>query len=1386
MLSFFTKILTFVLSAMVLMTGISCADSYPTLNNAALLALIGEGTESSDPSAQSGSLFIYSPNLLVTTESGGTAEAQIYLRQAPSSDVTISFTSSNAAEGTVLTSSLTFTSLDYSIPQTLQILGVDDALPDGNVSYRIDAAVTTSDPVFSAEASFSIAAINYDNETSSPGILVTPTSGLYTTEGGGSAVFSVVLLTAPSADVTLNLASSDTNEAVISTGTLTFTSANWSTPQDVTVTGVNDVFADGDKNFTISFDPAVSADASYNGITASSVTGTNYDNDSAGILVNGPDSTTVSESGTTSTFTIRLSSAPTGGATVTIPLSSGDTSQATVSPSSLSFTDSDWSTPQTVTISAVDDLLPDGTATVTITIGSSVSDDTDFSGLVPSPSSYTYTVLDNEAASVTPGFLVTPDTGLITTEAGGTAVFSVVLQSQPTANVTLPVASSNTAEGTISTGSIVFTSTDWDVPQSITITGVDDAAADGNISYSINLGPSSSTDSNYNNLTPPAVGVTNTDNETPGITVSSPSQTFITEGGSTATFSVSLQSQPAANVTIPLSSSDTTEGTVSPASLTFTSANWMTAQTVTVTGVDDALTDGHVSFTVTIGAASSADGQYNGINPADLSFTNLDNEPSGPPGILVTPTTGLITTESGGSAVFSVVLLNKPNDSVTIPVASSNTAEGTVSAASLTFTPLNWNTPQNITVTGVNDDFADGNAAYSIQLGMTASTDASYNGLTPSSVNVTNYDNDTAGIIVSSPSSGVTSESATSVSFEVRLQSKPKNGATISIPVSVSDASEATITAPFSADSGNLTFNDTNWSVAQVVTVTGVDDGLTDGQISYTIVIGASVSDTDPDYSGINPADISLINLDNETGGSSPGFYIAPASGLVTTESGGTAVFSVVLLAAPTADVTLPAASSNTAEGTVSAASLTFTAGNWNIPQNVTITGADDSVSDGNQAYTIDFGPSSSTDGNYNNLSPASVSVTNYDNDTPGVTVSPATNDYLTENGTVTATFTVALTSQPASDVDISFSIDLPARAQFTAPVAGSSFTMTFTTGNWNTPQPVTVIGVDNLNATGNLPVVIQTGNTVGAGDYNNMAVPDVNLTLIDDETAGISILPNSASAITVQEGLPGAAVYVVLNSKPLGNVTIPVSLGGAVPGAGSLSTASLTFTDLNWNISQVVTVTAVNDTLRNGSRNFSVIFGDVTSADSIYDAFTTFTRNFIALDNDKYIYVTTSPISGNMSQGTGATSIAKADHICNNATYGYPGSGTYKALLGHTTLRAAYPTRIDWPLYSNASYLRLSDSVVSFTTNNNAVFDFGPTFTENSINAVISTTDRYIWTGFWYDWMVSANNCVNWTSNAGGQSAEQGRTIYLDYGLVKALSYACNDAAAYMVCVEQ
>src|SRR5262249_2362470 len=122
-----------------------------------------------------------------------------------------------------------------------------------------------------------------------------------------------------------------------------------------------------------------------------------------------------------------------------------------------------------------------------------------------------------------------------------------------------------------------------------------------------------------------------------------------TEAGGKATFTVVLGSQPAADVTIGLSSSDTTEGTASSASLTFTAENWNVPQTVPITGVDDFVQDGNIAYTIVTAPAVSTDLHYNGLDASDVSVTNLDNDTAG---ITVNPTSGLVTTESGGTATF--------------------------------------------------------------------------------------------------------------------------------------------------------------------------------------------------------------------------------------------------------------------------------------------------------------------------------------------------------------------------------------------------------------------------------------------------------------------------------------------------------------------------------------------------------------------------------------------------------------------------------------------------------------------------------------------------------------------------------------------------------------
>lgn len=120
---------------------------------------------------------------------------------------------------------------------------------------------------------------------------------------------------------------------------------------------------------------------------------------------------------------------------------------------------------------------------------------------------------------------------------------------------------------------------------------------------------------NVNSPPPPAAG----------ISVSSISGDT-TEAGGTATFSIVLLSPPSSSVSIGLVSSDLSEGTVAPSNVSFSTGNWNNPRLVTVTGVDDAIFDGDITFSVVTNPASSGDSNYNGLNPNDVNVTNRDDE----------------------------------------------------------------------------------------------------------------------------------------------------------------------------------------------------------------------------------------------------------------------------------------------------------------------------------------------------------------------------------------------------------------------------------------------------------------------------------------------------------------------------------------------------------------------------------------------------------------------------------------------------------------------------------------------------------------------------------------------------------------------------------------
>lgn len=234
-----------------------------------------------------------------------------------------------------------------------------------------------------------------------------------------------------------------------------------------------------------------------------------------------------------------------------------------------------------------------------------------------------------------------------------------------------------------------------------------------------------------------------------------------------------------------------------------------------------------------------------------------------PAGITVAPTTGLETTEAGSTAEFTVVLNSAPTDDVRINLEPADGSEGRVTSSSPVFTPDDWNVPQTVTVTGLNDDIDDGDSTYEIAV-TTVSIDVGYDGL-ESTVVVTNRDDDTAGILITeSDGHTAVSEGGDSDTYSLSLTSQPTDDVVITI-----DAGEQLTVhsdqQPATPAGGriDLTFTPRDWRTPQIVTVAAVDDSSIEGR--HTVRMTHTAVSVDTQYDGRTVPSVDVTIEDNDT-----------------------------------------------------------------------------------------------------------------------------------------------------------------------------------------------------------------------------------------------------------------------------------------------------------------------------------------------------------------------------------------------------------------------------------------------------------------------------------------------------------------------------------------
>jgi hypothetical protein len=491
------------------------------------------------------------------------------------------------------------------------------------VSLRVDGI---QNPATGGSYSVAISTRRETNElsddTGSASVPIVPwvtlgLSGNPVAEAGGVATVTATLSATSSQSVTVNLLFSGT-AALTSDYTRSGTSiaiAAGSLTGTRTITAVQDTLDENDETVVVDIGTVI------NGLEsgAQQVTATIADDDAPPTVTLALAGNPIAEAGGSATVTASLSTASAKPVTVDLAYSGAATQGVDYTASASTILVNPGSTAGSVTVTAIQDAIDESAEGVIVDIAAVAN------GAESGTQQVTVGINDDDVA----GLVVNQQGGVTTTEGGGTGTFHVSLATQPTGDVTLTVSSGAPSEIAAPADVLTFTTANYANPQAVVVAGVDDQVDDGNRPVTITVDPASAADAVYDTLASSTFTATNQDDDSAGIVVTPTSGLTTTESGGTATFTVALATVPTGPVTIGLSSSDTAEGTVAPATLTFQpDPTALDAQTVTVTGADDvtATLDGNVAYTIVTAAAVSADGLYNGRDASDVAVTNQDDD----------------------------------------------------------------------------------------------------------------------------------------------------------------------------------------------------------------------------------------------------------------------------------------------------------------------------------------------------------------------------------------------------------------------------------------------------------------------------------------------------------------------------------------------------------------------------------------------------------------------------------------------------------------------------------------------------------------------------------------------------------------------------------------
>ena len=737
---------------------------------------------------------------------------------------------------------------------------------------------------------------------------------------------------------------------------------------------------------------------------------------------------------------------------------------------------------------------------------------------------------------------------------GDTATYTVKLDRQPSATVTVDVTSLTTGDATVtvSPSQLTFTRTNWDTAQDVTVTGAQDA--DG-------LHGTTTVSHTGTGVVNADLEVDVSDDDAPSLVITgiSEDETVEVAKGSSETITLALSRQPSHNVEVFLECCDLYL-TIDNSTLIFTSSNWDQPQTVRLTDARSGIGLDRSSVEVRI-TPSSDDPDFDSEN-IDLRTVTVEFTDS--QAVEVSFGAATYAVAEGGAVDVTVQLDRDGNrDGIVVPievVAGETTAtdpdDYTLSPTSLTFNA--GETSKTVTLTAVADSTAEPNETVALEFGTLVDPENRITEGSPAETVVTISDDaPSPAVEVSFGAATYAVAEGSAVDVTVQLDRDGKRDGIV-VPIQVVGSGTTADPADYTLSPTSLTFN--MGETSKTVTLRAASDSAVESDETVALEFGTLVDPENQIAEG-SPAETVVTISDDAP---SPAVEVSFGAATYAVAEGGAVDVTVQLdrdgkrdgIVVPIQVVSGSSTTADPADYTLSPTSLTFNMGETS--KTVTLRAASDSVTDPDETVTLRLGTPTDPINLATLGSPFETVVTIANAAPPGPRLSPppppiglslsGTELDLFETGDP-GTFTVALDRIPRADVTVDVvSAD-------SARVTADPAQLVFTQDDWDVPQTVTLTALADMDDVDSETVTVTLTPSGTAGTFVAAAV-----TVTHREVPPVEVLLGAAVS-RVLEGLK-LAVTVSLSADPLREVTVPLvaTPGTAGPDDYALSATSVTF----------------------------------------------------------------------------------------------------------------------------------------------------------------------------------------------------------------------------------